>query len=444
MKKILIVIIAVVVAFGCEIDEQININAPALDDILESASKSELNNLTAGAIAGMRNGHSIYVTATGTITRELYLFDADPRNRTDLIGTEGSLDNNSFYTTANWTGRYRVIKNCNILLDALAVAEADVTEAEKQGYRGFAKTIMAHQLLVLWGAYHNSGVRLEVSDPDNPGPVITDPDAVLQAIRDMLDDGANDLSGASFAFALSSGFQGFDTPATFSQFNRALAARAALYAGDMADAITHLGDSFYDINGDLTTGPKMPFSTSPGDLLNDLFKTSDQNGNQIFASDTWVNEAMDPSDLRLNKVVQRDQAFTASGITVNYETELYASSISSIDIIRNEELILIYAEANIGIDNNEALAAINRIRTEAGLATYPGTYTVTVEDILDERRYSFWCEGHRMVDLRRTGNLNESYITFDNITTTDADGNVIPADQEVFTEFPLPLTEIGS
>ncbi|MEQ9009188.1 MAG: hypothetical protein RLP12_14995, partial [Ekhidna sp.] len=64
MKKILIVIIAVVVAFGCEIDEQININAPALDDILESASKSELNNLTAGAIAGMRNGHSIYVTAT--------------------------------------------------------------------------------------------------------------------------------------------------------------------------------------------------------------------------------------------------------------------------------------------------------------------------------------------------------------------------------------------
>ena len=49
-----------------------------------------------------------------------------------------------------------------------------------------------------------------------------------------------------------------------------------------------------------------------------------------------------------------------------------------------------------------------------------------------------------MVDLRRTGNLNETYITFDNITTTDEDGNVIPANQEVFDKFPLPQTEVGS
>ncbi|WP_420577645.1 RagB/SusD family nutrient uptake outer membrane protein [Ekhidna sp.] len=442
MKKILILIITAVFAYGCEIDEQINPNAPALDGILQSASKAELNNLTAGAVAGMRNNHSIYVTATGTITRELYLFDADPRNRTDLIGTTGSLDNNSFYTTANWTSRYRVIKNCNILLEALDVAEADVTDAEKDGYRGFAKTIMAHQFLILWGAYFDSGIRLDVNDPDNPGPVVTNTSNVLDEIRTMLDDGLADLQGAEFAFRMSSGFAGFDTPATFAEFNRALAARAALYAGDMAAARTHLTDSFFDINGDLDIGPKMTFSTSPGDFLNDLFKPSGQNGNQIFASDTWVDEAQ-ANDLRVeNKVNQRAETFTSSGITVQYETNLYESAISSIDIIRNEELMLIYAEANIGFDNTEALAGINAVRSAAGLVDLAGT--VTVEDVLLERRYSLWCEGHRMVDLRRTGNLNETYITFDNITTTDEDGNVIPADQEVFDKFPLPQTEVGS
>ncbi|WP_370087416.1 RagB/SusD family nutrient uptake outer membrane protein [Ekhidna sp.] len=442
MKKILITIIAAFVAFSCEIDEQINPNAPALDDILESASKAQLNNLTAGAVAGMRTNHSIFVTAVGTITRELYLFDADPRNRTDLIGTKGTLSQSVFYTTANWTSRYRVIKNCNILLEALDVAEADVTNAEKAGYRGFAQTIMAHQLLVLWGAYYDSGVRLDVSDPDNPGPLVTNPNTVLQEVRDLLDDGLASLSGAEFAFSLSSGFAGFDTPATFSEFNRALAARAALYAGDMAAARAALTASFFDIDGDLSVGPKMAFSTSPGDQLNDIFKPSGQNGDQIFASDTWVDEAQDPNDLRLNKVTERAEPFTGSGITVNYETNLYESAISPIDIIRNEELALIYAEANIGFDNTEALAGINAVRDAAGLTPLAGT--VTVEDVLVERRYSLWAEGHRMVDLRRTDNLNETYITLDNITTTDSDGNVIPAQQIIFTKFPLPLTEEGS
>lgn len=442
MKKILIIIAIVGVTFGCQIDEQVNPNAPALEDIVENASETDLNNLVTGILARMRSSHSIYVTATGTITRELYLFDADPRNRTDLIGTEGALDNNSFYTTANWTNRYRTIKNCNILLESLTGADATVSDAEKDGYSAFAKTIMAHQFLILWGAYFDSGIRLDVADPDDFGPLVTDEGQVLQFVRDLFDEAFNELSGAQFAFALTSGFEGFDSPTTFGEFNRALAARAAIYADDRAAARTHLSNSFFDLSGDLSTGPKMIFSTSGGDILNDLYKPDGQNGNQIFASDTWVNEAQDPNDLRLNKVSQRAQPATSSGITVNYETELYETSTSPIDIIRNEELMLIYAEANIGFDNTEALNGINAVRNAAGLTDLTGT--VTVDDVLVERRYSLWGEGHRMVDLRRTGNLNETYITLDNITTTDEDGNVVPAQQEIFNQFPLPLTEVGS
>lgn len=444
MKKISYIILCGVLTFGCEIDEQINPNAPAVENIAEGATETDLNNLVTGVLARMRNSYPIYATATGTITRELYLFDADPRNTTDLIGTEGSLDNDSFYTTANWINRYRTIKNCNILLESLSNADASVSTAERAGYSGFAKTMIAHQFLILWSAYFDSGIRLDVDDPDDFGPLVTDEGQVLQYVRDLLDEANTELSGAEFSMIFTSGFAGFDTPATFAQFNRALAARAALYAGDNAAALTHLDDSFFDINGDLDLGPKMIFSTTGGDLLNDLFKTPGQNGNQIFASDTWVDEAQAGDPRVTAKVTQRAASFTKSGITVNYETNLYPTSTSPIDIIRNEELMLIYAEANITDGTNvEALAGINAVRSGWGWGTLVAG-TVTIDEILYERRYSLWGEAHRMVDLRRTGNLNETYVTLDPVTTTDEDGNVIPATQEIFNQFPVPLDEVGS
>ena len=442
MKNILSILLSVVLIFGCDIEEQVNPNAPAVENIAEDATKTDLNNLVTGVLARMRNSYPIYATATGTITRDLYLFDADPRNTTDLIGTDGDLDNDSFYTTANWINRYRTIKNCNILLESLPDADESVTAAEKAGYSGFAKTMIAHQFLVLWGAYFDSGIRLDVADPDDFGPLVTDQTQVLQFVRDLLDEANGELSGSEFSMVFTSGFTGFDTPATFSEFNRALAARAALYAGDNAAALTHLDNSFFDLAGDISEGPKMIYSTTGGDLLNDLFKTPGQNGNQIFASDTWINEAQ-AGDLRVqNKVTRRAAPFTKSGITVNYETNLYATSTTPIDIIRNEELWLIYAEANIGTNNINALAGINAVRSAAGLADLVGT--VTVDDVLLERRYSLWGEAHRMVDLRRTGNLNATFVTFDNVTTTDADGNVIPATQKIFNQFPVPLDEVGN
>lgn len=442
MKKILIVLALAGITFGCEIDEQVNPNAPAVENILTGATTIDLNNLVTGVLSRMRNGYPTWVTASGTISRELYLFDADPRNTTDLIGTEGALDNNSFYTTTNWGNRYRTIKNCNILLESLAGADATVSAAQKDGYSGFAKTMIAHQILMLWSAHFDSGIRLDVSDPDNIGPLVTDQAQVLQYVRDLLDEANTELNGAAFAINFTSGFAGFDTPATFAEFNRAIAARAAIYANDKAAALTHLGNSFFDLAGDLTEGPKMIFSTTGGDLLNDLFKTPGQNGNQIFASDTWVSEA-EAGDTRVaNKVNLRAQSVSKSGITVNNETNLYATSTSPIDIIRNEELILIYAEANIGTAGNAtAIAAIDVIRASAGLPAYSGATddASVLEEVLVQRRYSLWGEGHRMVDLRRTGNLNDTYVTLDNIVVGGT-----PVTQIIFTKFPLPLTEVGS
>jgi len=103
---------------------------------------------------------------------------------------------------------------------------------------------------------------------------------------------------------------------------------------------------------------------------------------------------------------------------------------SPIPVIRNEELILIYAEANIQLNNlNEGLKAINVIRNGHGLADYSGAVTqpALITEMLKQRRYSLFFEGHRWIDLRRYNLLN-----------------TLPLDRQgddVWTEFPLPVTE---
>ncbi len=412
---------------SCSFDEQIDPNRPSLEGVLTNASQNQLNNLVVGIEATMRNGHGIRTTGSGTMARELYLFDADPRNTGDLLGANGaSLDNNSFYSTAPWAGSYRAVKNANILLESLEFTNA-VTDEQKAGYRGFAKTVIAYSLIEVLKSYNRA--RVDVSDPDNLGPILEFGPALTE-IRNILDDALGDLNtpGAEFAFALA-GFDGFDTASDFVQFNRAVAAIAALYDGDKAGALTALDQSYFDLNGDLTTGPKHVFSLGSGDATNDLFKITDNNGDQIIVHDSWISDA-EAGDTRVtSKASVRANPTSQDGLNGTHQTELYDTNVSSIDIIRNEELILVYAEANIPSDLPEAETALNVIRNAAGLPDYAGAQTEAdlTTEMLNQRRYSLWCENHRMFDLRRYGLSNSLPID--------------RAGDQIFNVFPTPLTE---
>ena len=77
-------------------------------------------------------------------------------------------------------------------------------------------------------------------------------------------------------------------------------------------------------------------------------------------------------------------------------------------MIRNEELILIYAEAQAR-QGGDAVTPINTIRNIWGVGDYTGADDTDslIDEILFQRRYSLWLEGHRWVDMRRLGRLNE-------------------------------------
>lgn len=207
---------------SCEIEDIQDPNNPTIETVLNNATVDDLNNLVVGTESGMRNGIGTYYDNVGVIGREHYRFSgADPRFTSDLLGFgSATLDDNTFYTTTPWNTRYRVIKNTNTLIDAVNNTN-QISEENKQGYLGFAKTIKAYQLLLNLNMMNENGVRLNVDDIDNLGAIVGKNEA-LSAIATLLEEAEGHLksSGTAFSFPLSSGFSGFDDPAGWSLTGR--------------------------------------------------------------------------------------------------------------------------------------------------------------------------------------------------------------------------------
>ncbi|WP_033411834.1 RagB/SusD family nutrient uptake outer membrane protein [Segetibacter koreensis] len=405
-----------------------NLNNATVEDFLKNASKSDLNNLVSGTEAGMRNQLALYLDDVGVIGREGYRFsNAEPRYVTDLPGANNAtLSNSNFYITNPWSARYRVVKNCNVLLQAAANSSL-ISEAKKKGYAGFARTIKAYQLLINLNLTDTNGIRVDVADPDNLGKFVTYNDG-LAAIASLLDSAVNDLSGATVVFPLA-GFNGFNDAAGLAKFNRALAARVAVYRQDWQGALTALSQSFFDLNKDFYLGVFHVFGTGSGDQLNPVFIPQNQTGEVRVAHPTYARD-IEAGDDRINKATLRTTTASLSGLASNRDIWVYTSSTAPVPIVRNEELILIYAEANIQLNNfSEGIKAINTIRKGHQLANYTGAQTkaALINEMLKQRRYSLFYEGHRWIDMRRYDRLGELPV--------DRQGD------DVWKAFPRPFTE---
>jgi len=394
--------------FGaCKINPIQDPNNPSLDHLSSNPTLSEIQNLVTGIESGMRTDMAFYWDDCGVLGREYYHFStSDPRWTSDLVGKGNSvLDNNTFYTTRPYNSNYLTVKNANILLSGLVNSTAQMTDAQRKVGMAYANTMKAYELLLALNLQRDS-IRVSVSDPDHLGPFV--PAAVaMDTIDALMDNAYADLNAnASATFPFNSTVFG-NNAGTFAQFNRALRARMAVYTGDWQGALTALGNSFMTMGGDLNKGAYYLYSLAGGDMLNPEFRPLNSSGEVLAALDSIVTQA-DPGDLRLSKVSKRDQPITLDGLTTHYDFYLYKTNVDPLPIIRNEELILIYAEANIQLNNlTEGENALNIIRNAAGLADYGGPVTQAdlINEMLKQRRYSLFGEGHRWIDMRRYNRL---------------------------------------
>ncbi|MEP6725254.1 MAG: RagB/SusD family nutrient uptake outer membrane protein [Bacteroidota bacterium] len=427
IKYILLLISAGFFFYSCKKDYG-NLNSPTVEDFLKNATKDELNNLVSGTESGMRNVLSMYLDDAGTLGREGYRFSgSEPRYVTDLLGANsGTLSSSNFYITQPWAARYRVVKNCNVLIQAADNSSA-VTAPQKDGYKGFARTIKAYQLLMNLNLTYTNGIRTDVNDPDHLGAFVSYPNA-LTAIALLLDSGKTDLTNASIVFPLA-GFGSFNDAAGVLKFNRGLAARVAVYQQNWDLALTALSQSFFGLDNPFNSGVNHVFGTGSGDQLNSMFIPQNQTGEIRLAHPSYAAD-IEAGDDRLNKATLRTATASLSGLSSNRDVWVYTSGTGAVPIIRNEELILIYAEANIQKSNfPEAVKALNKIRTGHNLGVYAGavTQSALITEMLKQRRYSLFYEGHRWVDMRRYNLLNQLPI--------DRTGD------DVWDKFPLPVTE---
>lgn len=415
------------------IDGEFNQGETCANVQCDGPSLAEVQDLAEDMESMVRDDLEYYIQTVSIVGREYWNLNGDDSEYTgELMGKEGqSLDEDGDLVTRSFIARYRAVRHSQTLITAATNSDAGLTSEQVNGLYGYAKTWQAYSLLLALNHQFATGILPPSElDAQNKSAAFLSYADSLQLIADLLDEAATNLTngGASFVFNLDSGFTGFSTPATFRQFNRALSARVRIYQGDKSGSISGIAGSFFNINGSMATGPAFGFSSNP------MYYEPDTNLYTVhpdFLSDS------DAGDLRI-PVKTRPYIASADltvpvvhdGLSGTTQVETIASETDPFPIIRNEELILIYAEAQIGSDVNESLAAINRVRNARGLGNYLGATddASMLNEVIKQRRYSLFGEGHRWIDLRRTGKFGQINV--------DRPGDV------VHMQFPRPNTEV--
>jgi hypothetical protein len=404
-----------------------NYNQPTTEGVSKDINGVKL--LAAGIMDGTRDAMAGLIQDLAVFGREGYnYFPTDGRTISNyLVGIPGPqrLDPAGF-AAGNWVGRYQNQRNTVQLIE---VADATgLSAAEKSAVSGFAKTFRALELTYVILTRDTLGAPVDIpADPNSPAPFVSR-DSVYSFISGTLDDAAKDLQagGSEFPFELTSGFAGFDTPASFLQFNRAIAARVLAYRGSLGcgaacytAALTALSGSFVSPLGgatsldDLNRGVYNVYSTAAGDTPN---ANSFAQENYIFAHASIETDAQSgPSgiDARYTRKVTTNPPVTPPqnlNIPATHHFIIYPTPSTPAPIIRNEELMLIRAEANIFTGNlAAAMQDINNVRAVSG-GLSPVVFTTQAEGLvalLYERRYSLLFEGQRWIDYRRFGILDQ-------------------------------------
>ena len=430
-----LLLLGVLTSAGCSFDLSTNPNSP--DPIGENPSRTELAVAANGMLIAFRTDFADFALDLGIIGREVYRFDgSDPRFTAELL--LGPLDPGSdAFGGDHWADEYAAIRGGNLILAVVPTA-ADLTAEEQSATAGYVKTIQALNYLIVLNSHTQDSIPIvtDTSVTAPPAPFQTRT-AVFAHVASLLDGALADLQagGAAFPFGLPPGFDGFDTPATFAQFNRGLRARVAVYTDDFAGALTALASSFVDAPGSLDLGVYMDYGTGPGDLPNPLSIDPQQGENFAHPSlETGAQLQVDgvtPDQRFVDKIVPRPIS-SNNGLTSDLGWIRYPSPGTPIPIVKKEELILLRAEANIGLgDLPAALPDINTVRQTSGnlqALTDLGTPEAALNELLYNKLYSLMFEGaHRWIDARHYGRLDQLPVD----RTTDI----------VFPTLPIPTDE---
>src|SRR5437016_11453734 len=440
---------------ACSLDIT-NPNSPTQSGALTNPRDAASREIV-GVLANYRDNRADQIRSFGSFGRETYyMFITDGRFITGPY--RDWKQNNAFEAGTQWAGRYGNYRNAYAAIKLVNSTSA-LTGPEKAGALGVLQTFIALDMLHVIEARGAIGAVVDMTDDVNAVLPIVSEDSVYKWITALLDDakGNLDTAGTAFYFPMHSGFSAFgvaaNRPAGFGQFNRAIKARVEAKRGSLGcgapcytNALTALGQTWI---ADLTAanrdnGVYTIYSIAPGDVLNLASFQGDRNFYVHPSIDSILGVASD--DRYRRKVALSGSACSTNytspqkevGVTATHRACTYATNVTPVPIIRNEELVLLRAEARwFTADQAGALTDLAAVRANSG-ATNGGTAAVKFatpttddqfeEELLVQRTLSLYQEGHRWVDYRRFNKLDELGTLAQDVTAgfTVAPYSVLP------------------
>jgi len=432
-----------------------------------NATPDQVKSAAVGLLVALRVDVTRWVLNNGILGREGYRLDtADPRFTTELLA--GPLDpSNDAFGGGQWAAEFRAIQSGYAILNV--IGSAQIPTGQQEAARGFVHTMQAVAFLMVLNSHTQDSIPVDVNrSVSQPLAPFVSNDSAYKYVLSLLDSAKTELQAATaFSFDPGPGFVGFNTPATFLKVNRALAARVQAYRASPSapgvgctacwdSVLTNLAASFIDPAAPLDMGVYHAYSTGNQDVTNGL---SQDPASAIQLAHPMVKDSAEVQNLSslpdrrlLAKVTDRKSAtatvpdtFSLACLKSALAWIRYPTPNSAIPMIRNEELFLLRAEANwFGATGSKAQAVsdLNFIRQTSGnlaptTVTIASTDAAFVNALLHERLYSLLYEGHRWVDMRRYGRLNQ--VIIDRPTGCASAG--IPPDV-VFSTLPINLFEV--
>ncbi len=409
MKRSIVVLAAAVALAGCTQDLSVpNLNAPSAGG---AVTRSTVVADAQGLIAFMRGLAEQGVRYQGVWGRESYdLRPQEPRTYTDYL--IGPRDPNSFATNTYFGGNYTTIVNARTLIDAVK-GVTDMTDPEREAVRGWAQLVEAYAYSQI--AINHPGWGAPLEPPADPTgalvPVATQADLYARSVA-LFDSAATHLQagGSAFPFSFTAGFSDFASPAGLLKVDRALEARTLKYMGSWAQALTALQGSFVDATQPTTAGAFFDHGTSDGQSgTNPFYNVPTDYVHPRIRAEAQSQPNGSPDERVLEKL-KAIASVTLYGITVSDVPVIYNSPTSQFPLIKNEELLLIRAEAELATGNaSAALQDVNAVRVGSGhLAPLPASAAGPglLDEILYEKRYSLlWEGGFTYLDALQYGRL---------------------------------------
>lgn len=413
MKNIkIVVLIAMLCLQACE--DRINNVLPRASLSPEAVSSpNDLEKLLVGAYDAMQNGGTTFYYLS-FLTFDL---SADVLDYRATFFQHGEINDNAILTNnvlvqRYWIGPYVMIYRANEVLSiASRFSAGDFNNPNRlANIIAEAKYIRAHAYLKLVNMFGDVPVLTTNTTANVPRDPATQ---VWQQIETDLDDaiaGAADFDDINYISK---------------EAARALRARVALIRGDYPMA-AQLSESLIS-SGKYSLASNYasiftPGQNGGGEVIFQINFTSNEGENSasFFLLDPTVPAGsaggrfelpVEPSMVAAYEAGdERRDASIAPARGTSYQCIKYKSGSVAADpwiVSRIAEMYLISAEANARIASNPAngMTRLNEVRNERGLASLPTPATLDefITAILQERRVEFAFEGHRWIDLIRTG-----------------------------------------